>query len=604
MKVTKSEIAEFIKDEVKFLMKNNQLGGSYLMLDDYYALVICWEKGFGKEKRDDVIQSKGNLDYALCYGIREVDSNSKFNNIQDWKFASNDDLGIECESVSLFNGDDAYYNQCAESVIEDYNSLNGVNESKVEEPKKSESKTKLDESTSNFAPMGNMPLLVFDILSVDYDENEGSDYTLLDDYQLEELRDRLDELNDYLDDKHYKVQDEIYDLEIESELSKEDEKKLDELYVLDGYLSDLHFELEDGYYEGCQIYTNNYKSFDKLPKGIQQEILKRLSEIKKEFALVELSVGSVFSNGEVWYNKVEEGKKSTKEGTKSLNESNKKFRDIVAKHFNYSGSFEFFDIVEDILSGIEDFNDEEALDFTLNVGDSLISYNDQWEVMKHYQVPSEASLDDAEDALFEDVKAICREIASGKNESLKPIKEDAKNGEEVNIDNVKRWLKTGGATIDTKTKKAINYKDGYEISFKGSEEKFYELNLDKDEDIQKVVDAIQLRLEKQNVDAVGLWVNNGVVYLDNSEHFIGSEEEALKKGDERGQESILRWKDMKFLDCGAKKKIVSSLETKAPIKETPIKKEVQPQLESLDNEEDDLSMFTQEFIDGLSKMQD
>ena len=791
MKVSKSEIAKWMKDEVEFLRKNDSYNGSYLRLDGYTALVICWEGGFGDEKRDDVIQSTSEPDYALCYSLREVDSNSDFNNIEDWKYASNDDLGIECESSSIIGEpNDEYFNKCADYIIDEYNELNGLGEKKeeVKESVKSnsknnnqgrkakvlenlkslkesmfsgdvnkdflellwemefklvknnngtfslydmqganlgdiqseefisakeildrlegayihdyflgdedleeiededypedgfdsetfakwytpkmrkkypdleyryeicdfiankskdvdlekaivkqnvnESKDKLNEGTSNFKSLGNLPLLVFSIEDNELDE-EG-DIVTLDNFEVEDLRDRLDSINDYLKDKQYELSDEIYDLEMKDSLSDEEDKRLDELKDIDGAFEDLHFDIEDGHYAGCQITTSYPKSFDKLPKDVQKEVLRRLKDIKRDFNLTQLEVSNVFSNGETIYDKVDENRKSIKENSKPLNEGKSEFRSIIGKHFNYNVTDKFIDIVVDILSGIDDFNDQEAIELTLDLDDSLIYYSNQWEVMMHYQSPSEANLDEAILSLYNDVEEICKEIASGKNESLneeldvsltieemfwkvnggkfevfdkdghftlkaiklynkvasqyptshggedafdslckeqecfkegvkksapsrKSIQEDAKSGERVNVKNVREWLKSGGATIDAKTGKAINFNNGYEISLKGSEKKFTKLNLGKDEDVQKVVDGVKSRLNRQGVDAVGLWVNNGIVYLDNSIHFIGSEEEALERGRKEEQLSILRWKDMAFLDCNANKNVV------------------------------------------------
>lgn len=137
--------------------------------------------------------------------------------------------------------------------------------------------------------------------------------------------------------------------------------------------------------------------------------------------------------------------------------------------------------------------------------------------------------------------------------SVEHLNEDAITGEKVSFDTIRKWLKTTGATIEAKTARAINYDDGYEISFYGEEKVFKNLDLDNDKHINKVLKEVNMRLASSNHPFIGLWAEdiedskNKNVYVDYSEHFMGSEEEALKLGAERHQKSILRWSDMAFL---------------------------------------------------------
>ena len=134
------------------------------------------------------------------------------------------------------------------------------------------------------------------------------------------------------------------------------------------------------------------------------------------------------------------------------------------------------------------------------------------------------------------------------------VNEDADTDEKVSFNSIRKWLKTSGATIEAETAKAVNYDEGYEISFYGDEKKFENLDLDSDEDIKKVLDEVNKRLASPKHPFIGLWAENNKdvpenkdVYVDYSEHFMGSEKEALKVGAERQQKSILRWSDMEFL---------------------------------------------------------
>jgi len=67
--LNKNELAKFIESSVKDLTEEDY-GCAKFNLDGNLAVFVGWSGGWGKELRDDVIQSKENPDYALDCGIR------------------------------------------------------------------------------------------------------------------------------------------------------------------------------------------------------------------------------------------------------------------------------------------------------------------------------------------------------------------------------------------------------------------------------------------------------------------------------------------------------------------------------------------------------
>lgn len=65
----KNEIAKFIKESVEWLQEEQQ-GCCRYELDDHLAIYVGWSAGYGKEKRDDVIQAKDNPDWGINVGIK------------------------------------------------------------------------------------------------------------------------------------------------------------------------------------------------------------------------------------------------------------------------------------------------------------------------------------------------------------------------------------------------------------------------------------------------------------------------------------------------------------------------------------------------------
>ena len=77
-----SEIAKFIADSVKWLQKEQQ-GCCRYKLDDHLAIFVGWSAGYGKEKRDDVIQAKDDPNYGINAGVKVWTSDDMWTDF-DW----------------------------------------------------------------------------------------------------------------------------------------------------------------------------------------------------------------------------------------------------------------------------------------------------------------------------------------------------------------------------------------------------------------------------------------------------------------------------------------------------------------------------------------
>ena len=59
----RNKIAQFVKESVEWLQKEQE-GCCRYKLDDHLAIFVGWSRGFGDEKRDDVIQAKDDPDWV------------------------------------------------------------------------------------------------------------------------------------------------------------------------------------------------------------------------------------------------------------------------------------------------------------------------------------------------------------------------------------------------------------------------------------------------------------------------------------------------------------------------------------------------------------
>ena len=90
------------------------------------------------------------------------------------------------------------------------------------------------------------------------------------------------------------------------------------------------------------------------------------------------------------------------------------YKDIIAEHFDYTGDFDFLDIVANVIDRIDDIEelgDDDIYDEVLSaIDDELIYDDDQWRIMRFYQTPGDANLDEAFEQLTEDCVEIVTKI--------------------------------------------------------------------------------------------------------------------------------------------------------------------------------------------------
>ena len=148
------------------------------------------------------------------------------------------------------------------------------------------------------------------------------------------------------------------------------------------------------------------------------------------------------------------------------------------------------------------------------------------------------------------------------HENKEIVLEDARKGETPTLKNIQKWLKTTGATLSCETGAAITYDDGYQLAFDGTDDKLYDINLDNLWDIKLVKDKIDKRLKDATFPYVGLWYDNGIVYIEYSEHIL-ERNVAFSLGIQSKQLSLFNWGypnngDPQFIDLVELRKGVST----------------------------------------------
>ena len=106
--------------------------------------------------------------------------------------------------------------------------------------------------------------------------------------------------------------------------------------------------------------------------------------------------------------------------------------------------------------------------------------------------------------------------------------------------NLKEILKNGGATL-TKELKALEKNNGYMVSLLGYEKTF---TFDQLEDLEQNIKGYQKQLK--NNEYIGLWIDNNIIYLDISKHYI-KKEKAKKAGVKNKQLAIFDLKEKKSI---------------------------------------------------------
>lgn len=103
----------------------------------------------------------------------------------------------------------------------------------------------------------------------------------------------------------------------------------------------------------------------------------------------------------------------------------------------------------------------------------------------------------------------------------------------MKINELQEIIKNGGATLN-KSGESVNYNRGYQVSKKDC----YALTI---KNTNKILRAVNGLLDAITAgEFVGLWVDNGLIYIDVSER-VERLSVAIVKGIERKQKSIFDW---------------------------------------------------------------
>ena len=106
---------------------------------------------------------------------------------------------------------------------------------------------------------------------------------------------------------------------------------------------------------------------------------------------------------------------------------------------------------------------------------------------------------------------------------------------------IKEAIANGGATLD-KNGKAVAFASGYQVTTKDGLQT-------KAENINKIVAKVQqLLADCKHNEFVGLWVDNGICYIDKSEK-IKNKAKALRIAKARKQKAIFDWANQTSIYC-------------------------------------------------------
>ena len=92
------------------------------------------------------------------------------------------------------------------------------------------------------------------------------------------------------------------------------------------------------------------------------------------------------------------------------------YRSQIGKFFDYTGDFEFLDVVAKLLDRIDDLSNEDAILDTIN--DTIVYYADQWKILEYYYWADieNANWEDAYNEFVDDIYSLCYEIAGKSDE--------------------------------------------------------------------------------------------------------------------------------------------------------------------------------------------
>ena len=102
-----NKIAQFIKESVEWLVKNQQ-GCCHYKLDDHLAVCVGWSGGYDKTKDGILIQAEDDPTYAINAGIKVWTSDAAMLTDYDWI------------NAPYYQDGDVWDTDCSISYQEDY----------------------------------------------------------------------------------------------------------------------------------------------------------------------------------------------------------------------------------------------------------------------------------------------------------------------------------------------------------------------------------------------------------------------------------------------------------------------------------------------------
>ena len=123
MEFTMDNIAKWLKESTDWLIDNQQ-GCCTLKLDDHIAICVGWSNGFGDEPREDLIQAKDNLDYAVVAGVKVWTSDDMRTDFDFINFPYCKGGDVYDDTYTIAKNED--FNWLANALITDYEALEGL----------------------------------------------------------------------------------------------------------------------------------------------------------------------------------------------------------------------------------------------------------------------------------------------------------------------------------------------------------------------------------------------------------------------------------------------------------------------------------------------
>ena len=117
---TMNNVAKWLKESTDWLIDNQQ-GCCTLKLDDRLAICVGWSAGYGDEPRKDVIQAKGNPDYAINAGIKVWTSDDMRTDLDYINFPYKENGDVYADAISLSKDED--FDWLANALVTDYEAL-------------------------------------------------------------------------------------------------------------------------------------------------------------------------------------------------------------------------------------------------------------------------------------------------------------------------------------------------------------------------------------------------------------------------------------------------------------------------------------------------